>query len=454
MPAVSLLIRNMHCPSCCEAIRQLLEPLPAVRDLSIDLLRRTVNFAVDVHAAHPDTDASSGALKLGDVYDQVVQLLYEEGGFEVEGDRPGGPPSAHKQPVKARREGHGLFGWKKRSREKREREEEKARRERHVEHCSTCQAEANGEHASGDAAADDSAEAGPKGPSSPKPSSNGGTIRTTLSIEGMTCASCTRAITNALKDLPGVTTAEVNLLSASALVLHEDSVTSDAVAEAVEDAGFEAKVVDSVRVQPEGKAAGATTRTTFSVDGMTCASCTGSIRQALEKLDGIERVDVDLLGHQATVLHDDSITPTAIQDEIEDIGFGANIIKSEPVTKAKGGKASEANTPRTVQLRIKGMFCGTCVKQVNTLLGSLPLKSFTPITLESPTVSVTYMPREPLVIRDILKKLNDLAPEFEAEVVREQNLTQRSQEIQRKEVVKLLEHLAVAVLFAIPAFIM
>lgn len=59
------------------------------------------------------------------------------------------------------------------------------------------------------------------------------------------------------------------------------SVDADAVVRAVEDAGFEAQLL-------KAKPARATrTEARLSVEGMTCASCSGSVQQALEALDGV-----------------------------------------------------------------------------------------------------------------------------------------------------------------------
>ncbi len=59
-----------------------------------------------------------------------------------------------------------------------------------------------------------------------------------------------------------------------------------------------------------------------------------------------------------------------------------------------------------------------------------------------------------MTIRSILDNLTNLAPEFEAEVVKSQSLSERNQQIQRKEVKILAFHLVIAFVFAIPTFIM
>ncbi|EJT96795.1 heavy metal translocatin [Dacryopinax primogenitus] len=94
---------------------------------------------------------------------------------------------------------------------------------------------------------------------------------TQLSIGGMTCSSCTSAITFALTALPGVSGVDVSLISHSAGVTHDASVTSAAkLADEVEEIGFESQVVSSkpVKKAEEPKRI----KSYFAVGGMTCSS--------------------------------------------------------------------------------------------------------------------------------------------------------------------------------------
>jgi len=62
-----------------------------------------------------------------------------------------------------------------------------------------------------------------------------------LEISGMSCQNCVRHVTTALQDVPGVTVREVGIGSASVAV--DDTRTTDqAVIDAVQDAGYEARV--------------------------------------------------------------------------------------------------------------------------------------------------------------------------------------------------------------------
>ncbi len=70
------------------------------------------------------------------------------------------------------------------------------------------------------------------------------TSRVKLEIEGMTCASCVQTIETALKSLPGVVAANVNLATNAAYVDYsESSVTPQELVHAVKDVGYGARLV-------------------------------------------------------------------------------------------------------------------------------------------------------------------------------------------------------------------
>jgi len=63
---------------------------------------------------------------------------------------------------------------------------------------------------------------------------------TVLKVGGMTCGGCVRSVTNVLKALPGVASAEVSLQAAEAKVTFDPALAdSAAMRKAIEDAGYE-----------------------------------------------------------------------------------------------------------------------------------------------------------------------------------------------------------------------
>jgi copper chaperone CopZ len=67
------------------------------------------------------------------------------------------------------------------------------------------------------------------------------------------------------------------------------------------------------------------TTAAFRVDGMMCAGCEGNLRTALNKLNGIYKVDVKMADKRVVVAFDKSkVTSESIAKAIVDAGFKAS----------------------------------------------------------------------------------------------------------------------------------
>ena len=106
-----------------------------------------------------------------------------------------------------------------------------------------------------------------------------------IQIEGMHCASCVGRVERALRAVPGVAGADVNLATERAEIRFTAPIGTDALREAVQSAGF---------------AIGART-VELDIDGMTCASCVGRVERALQTVPGVAEVRVNLATERATV---------------------------------------------------------------------------------------------------------------------------------------------------------
>jgi copper chaperone CopZ len=276
----------------------------------------------------------------------------------------------------------------------------------------------------------------------------------------MTCASCTQSISSTLKVQPDILEVTVNLLSASALVRHRPSLPAATIAELVEDTGFECSVVSSAVDRPPTcpkDRAGTTEvlmRTTFMIEDMTCGSSSSTTEATISTYRGVKSVTIDISGNTAAVVHDTDVSPAGLREAVKQAGYGAKVTKSEKVSPCSEACHFEPDKHRTINIAVRGIFCPNCVDKINTHLATMDLISYSPISMTRQSTTIAYAPRRPYVIRDILQSLSDLAPEFQSEVVKTKTLSDRSQEIQHKEFVKLASHLTVAVLFAIPTFTM
>ncbi len=114
---------------------------------------------------------------------------------------------------------------------------------------------------------------------------------TTLNLHGMTCASCAARIERALRKVPGVVEATVNLAAETAFVRYEPAdVTPEELIRAVEKAGYSATL----------PVAGPT-KAQLALKGMTCASCAARIERALRKVPGVAEATVNFGTETATV---------------------------------------------------------------------------------------------------------------------------------------------------------
>ena len=60
----------------------------------------------------------------------------------------------------------------------------------------------------------------------------------------------------------------------------------------------------------------------LNVDGITCKHCVDTIKEAVEILDGVFSVDVDIEKKQVVVEFDEKIAkPEDLIDKIEEVGF-------------------------------------------------------------------------------------------------------------------------------------
>lgn len=161
----------------------------------------------------------------------------------------------------------------------------------------------------------------------------GGMKSITVKVTGMTCSACSSSVEGALMSLNGVVSASVALLQHKAHVTFDPNlVKEDDVKNAIEDAGFEAEVLEeksTARTNPQGTLVGQ-----FTIGGMTCAACVNSVEGILRKLNGVKRATVALPTSLGEVEYDPLIiSKEEIVTAIEDAGFDASFVQSSEQDK-------------------------------------------------------------------------------------------------------------------------
>ena len=92
----------------------------------------------------------------------------------------------------------------------------------------------------------------------------------------------------------------------------------------------------------------------LAVEGMTCASCVGSIERALKAVPGVETVSVNLATERANITTDSTVPRVRLIEAIEKAGY------SVPA------QMPAATGP--VELSVEGMTCASCVGRVERAL--------------------------------------------------------------------------------------
>lgn len=112
----------------------------------------------------------------------------------------------------------------------------------------------------------------------------------TYEISGMTCASCAKTIEKAVSKLDGIYDATVNFASEKLTVKYdEDRAKEQVIIEAVKKAGYKAKEQTDFR------------EISIPISGMTCASCAKTIEKTVNKVSGVDAVNVNFATETAVV---------------------------------------------------------------------------------------------------------------------------------------------------------
>ncbi|MDI9508651.1 MAG: heavy metal translocating P-type ATPase [Bacillota bacterium] len=147
-------------------------------------------------------------------------------------------------------------------------------------------------------------------------------------IEGMTCASCARAVERVTAKLDGVSSANVNLATERlTLEYDETKLTVEAIEKAIDKAGYKA-IIETVQ-------------RTLKIEGMTCASCAKSVERVTRKLEGVVGADVNLATEKLTIKYQPSkIRVSDIMKAIEKAGYRSSS-EEELVDTDRDSKAEE-----------------------------------------------------------------------------------------------------------------
>lgn len=435
-----ILVNNLHCPSCVSTIEETLNALqPPPFSVTTSIILQTIKVS------HPSTLATARiAQALEHAAFEIDSVRANEDGFEVNDDQ-----------FETTRRGVPKHYVHQQS-------------EKHVSQCETCSAELARLASTSTAAQSDdklmnkiSPVAKSIGSSSDELTTvttdflDGLRVRITLSINGISCSSCVSKITAALQPKPWVQSVDVNLLTASAVVVLFNKSHVDEVLSTVKGAGYAVELIEIENIQikkPSKPASQADSwRASYIIGGMTCSSCVGKVTDTLNKYEWITKVDVNLVSGSATVEFQGKAHLDEIITAINGLGYKADLsdVQSrEPTLK----KSSE----RTLTLKVEGMHCSHCPQRVLNALATFSdrLEVTDPPTSNKSMLTVTYTPDAPsFTIRQILASISEVDQAFNVLVYHPPSLEERSRTMHRRQQWEIARRLGIAIVAAIPTFI-
>lgn len=70
-------------------------------------------------------------------------------------------------------------------------------------------------------------------------------------------------------------------------------------------------------------------KTIIKVEGMSCNHCADKVTKALESLDDIKKVKVNLKNNIVTILSDKELNPKVVEDTINSLGYKYEGVSNE-----------------------------------------------------------------------------------------------------------------------------
>ncbi|MFC6764536.1 heavy metal translocating P-type ATPase [Natrinema soli] len=174
-----------------------------------------------------------------------------------------------------------------------------------------------------------------------------------IDIQGMSCANCSQTISDAVGSLDGVSEVNINFATDEGSVAYDpEAVSLGEIYDAIEDAGY-TPVTDSV---------------TIAITDMSCANCSETIQDALERTPGVVDADVNFATDEAQIMYNPAETTLgSFYDAIEDAGYSP-VREDAETGDGSGGDAREAARQEEVRRQLRLTLFGAVL--------SLPLLVF------------------------------------------------------------------------------
>ncbi|KAL2547701.1 putative copper-transporting ATPase HMA5 [Forsythia ovata] len=196
-----------------------------------------------------------------------------------------------------------------------------------------------------------------------------------FSVIGMSCSACAGSVEKAVKRLPGIKEAVVDVLNNRALVMFYPAfVYEETILETIEDVGFEATLIKEEMNERSNQVC------RIRIKGMTCTSCSTTVESALQAIPGVRKAQVALATEEAQVHYDPNILSyNKLLEAVEDTGFEAILISS-------GEDSSK------IQLQVDGVLEENSMRIIGNSLQALPGVQEIDINPELKKLAISYKP--------------------------------------------------------------
>uniref|UniRef100_A0A663F539 P-type Cu(+) transporter n=1 Tax=Aquila chrysaetos chrysaetos TaxID=223781 RepID=A0A663F539_AQUCH len=251
----------------------------------------------------------------------------------------------------------------------------------------------------------------------PSPSSQEHTMA--VNIVGMTCQSCVQSIEGRISKVKGIVSIKVSLEQNNAVIKYlQSEISPEQICQEIQDMGFDANIAEE-RLMPATVSLSCLREAVVKlrVEGMTCQSCVTNIEGKIRKLHGVAKIKVSLDNQEAIIAYYPYIIqPDDLKSHISNLGYDCTI-KSKSAPLKLGvldlGRLQNANPretpaslesdgvdPRvakmsgtaTVTVRIEGMHCKSCVRNVEGNISDLPGIQSIKVSLEHKRAVVQFSP--------------------------------------------------------------
>ncbi|KAL3635534.1 putative copper-transporting ATPase hma5 [Castilleja foliolosa] len=198
-----------------------------------------------------------------------------------------------------------------------------------------------------------------------------------FSVTGMTCSACSATVEKAVKRLPGIKEAVVDVLNHRAQVVFCLAlVNEENIRETIDDAGFEAKLITQ-----EFNHLKTIQICRIHIQGLNCISCSTTLQHHLSSMHGVTKSLVSLSSEQVNVHYDPNIlTYNDILEKIENIGFQGKLI-------------SNGDENCKIQLQLDEILTQNSMTLIRNALQTLPgVQEINFLETELKKLSITYEP--------------------------------------------------------------